>query len=409
MPRFHYKAVNPTGELLEGELQGRNQQAVIRRLQDLGHTPILVGEAAEGRGGWARAWLGRRRARMDLGRFTRDLANLLKAGIPLERALEMLAEITEEVATAELISRLLDRVRGGAGLAAAMEAEEGAFGRFYVNMVKAAEAGGALEDVLARLAEYLEKYQALRGNIKTALIYPGILVGVTVLSLIVLVTFVIPQFAALFEEMGKALPLPSRIVMAVGKFLQVYGWLVVASLSMFALYLRHLLAKPPFRYRWDRWLLRLPLVGDLIAKMETAIFARTLGTLLGGGVPLLAGLAIVKETVTNRVLAETLGSVAEEVQQGRGLAEPIARSGRFPRLAAHLVRVGEETGQLEAMLLQLAATCDGEVNRAVQRMLALLEPLLIIGLGLVIGSIILSILVAVLSVNELAFQPVGSR
>src|SRR5574340_668770 len=388
MPRFHYKAVNPTGELLEGELQGRNQQAVIRRLQDLGHTPILVGEAAEGRGGWARAWLGRRRARMDLGRFTRDLANLLKAGIPLERALEMLAEITEEVATAELISRLLDRVRGGAGLAAAMEAEEGAFGRFYVNMVKAAEAGGALEDVLARLAEYLEKYQALRGNIKTALIYPGILVGVTVLSLIVLVTFVIPQFAALFEEMGKARPLPSRIVMAVGKFLQVYGWLVVASLSMFALYLRHLLAKPPFRYRWDRWLLRL---------------------LLGGGVPLLAGLAIVKETVTNRVLAETLGSVAEEVQQGRGLAEPIARSGRFPRLAAHLVRVGEETGQLEAMLLQLAATCDGEVNRAVQRMLALLEPLLIIGLGLVIGSIILSILVAVLSVNELAFQPVGSR
>lgn len=401
MPWFRYKAVDPNGALLEGELQGRSEQAVIRQLQQLGHTPILVGEIGEARRG--RAWLGRRRGRMDLGRFTRDLANLLKAGIPLDRALEMLAEIAEEPATAEQLGRLLDRVRGGASLAEAMEAQEGLFSRFYLNMVKAAEAGGALEDVLARLAEYLERHRALKDGIKTALIYPGILVAVTLVSLIALVTFVIPQFAALFEEMGQALPLPSRIVMASGEFLRVYGWVLMVLLAALALLLRQLLAQPQFRYRWDLWSLRLPLVGNLIAKTETAILARTLGTLLGGGVPLLTALAIVKETVTNRVLAEVVGAVSEEVQQGRGLAEPIARSGRFPRLAAHLVRVGEETGQLEAMLLQLAAIYDGEVNRAVQRMLALLEPLLIIGLGLIVGFIILSILVAVLSVNELAF------
>ncbi|MGD8999181.1 MAG: type II secretion system F family protein [Granulosicoccaceae bacterium] len=403
MPRFRYKVVNSNGELLEGETQAGTQEAVIERLKELGHTPIRVDEFEATQQGFRRMWSRRHVAQKEVGRFTRDLVTLLRAGVPLERSLEMLAELSEERETTELLNRLLEDVRGGAALSDAMEAQHGVFNPFYVNMVRAAEAGGALEAVLGRLAEFIEQYNTLKSNVKTALIYPGILITITVLSLIVLMTYVVPQFSALFEEMGQELPLMTRIVIGTGEALQASWWIIVALLIAAWFYLRYLLARPAFRKQWDRWVLGLPLAGDLIVKIEVSVFARTLGTLLASGVPLLTALAIVKDTLTNHELREALGLVSESARRGQGLAGPIMQTGRFPKLAAHLIRVGEESGNLDTTLSRLAEIYDAEVRTTIQRILSLLEPVLIIGLGFIIGGIIMSILVAILSVNELAF------
>lgn len=403
MPRFRYKAVNSNGELLEGETQAGTQEAVIERLKELGHTPIHVDEYDATLHGFRSFWSRRHSAQKEVGHFTRDLVTLLRAGVPLERALEMLAELSEERATTELLNRLLEDVRGGAALSEAMEAQQGIFSPFYVNMIRAAEAGGALEAVLSRLAEFIEQYNTLKSNVKTALIYPGILVTITILSVIVLMTYVVPQFSALFEEMGQELPLLTRIVIGAGEALQASWWVIAALLIAGWFYLRYLLARPFFRKRWDRWVLGLPLAGDLIVKIEVSIFARTLATLLASGVPLLTALAIVKDTLGNYELREALVLVSESARQGKGLADPIMQTGRFPKLVAHLIRVGEESGNLDSTLSRLAEIYDDEVRTTIQRTLSLMEPVLIIGLGFIIGGIIMSILVAILSVNELAF------
>jgi general secretion pathway protein F len=300
------------------------------------------------------------------------------------------------------LERVQEKVRGGSSLADALEAQ-GAFSRFYLNMIRAGEAGGALEVVLKRLTEFLERSQALRETVTSALIYPIILLSVSALSVIILLTFVVPQFQQLFADAGRALPLATQIVIAVGDGFRHYWWVGAMLIVLLVAILRQQLSQPVSRARWDRWFLSLPLFGDFIAKVETARLSRTLGTLLGNGVSLLNALTIVRETLTNQVLATALGEVAEHVKTGRGLAEPLLEAGSFPKLAVQMIRVGEETGQLQEMLLQVADTYDGEVQTAVKRMLTLLEPALILGLGVIIAGIIMSILVAILSLNELAF------
>jgi general secretion pathway protein F len=280
---------------------------------------------------------------------------------------------------------------------------QSAFSRFYLNMIRAGEAGGALEVVLKRLTEFLERSQALRETVTSALIYPMILLTVSALSVIILLTFVVPQFQRLFADAGKALPLATQIVIAVGDGFRHYWWVGALLMVLAVVTLRRQFSQPESRARWDRWLLRLPLVGDLIAKVETARLSRTLGTLLGNGVSLLNALAIVRETLSNQVMATALGEVAEHVKAGRGLAEPLQDAESFPKLAVQMIRVGEETGQLQEMLIQIADTYDGEVQTAVKRLLTLLEPAMILGLGVIIAGIIMSILVAILSLNELAF------
>ncbi|MCC7221979.1 MAG: type II secretion system F family protein, partial [Candidatus Contendobacter sp.] len=222
-------------------------------------------------------------------------------------------------------------------------------------------------------------------------------------SVIILLTFVVPQFQRLFADSGKALPLATQIVIAAGDGFRYYWWVGAIVIALLVGVMRQQLSHPESRIRWDRWFLQLPLFGDLIAKVETARLARTLGTLLGNGVSLLNALTIVRETLSNQVLAVALSEVVEHVKTGRGLADPLQDAGGFPKLAVQMIRVGEETGQLQEMLLQVADAYDGEVQMAVKRLLALLEPALILGLGVIISGIIMSILVAILSLNELAF------
>jgi len=406
VPLFRYKAVAANGEVLEGALEAGSQSAAIERLQEMGHIPIQAQEAS------AATALGPTRskrlfARRGVGNeqvsiLTRELATLLRAGLPLDRAMEVLIGLADEAQLRAMLLRIRDEVRGGAPLSTALSRQSGTFSRLYVSMVRAGEAGGALGNVLLRLSEYMERSNELRATVVSALIYPIILVAVSLLSVMALLIFVVPQFTQMFEEAGKALPLATQIVVAAGNFLRDWWWALLVSAFGGTFLLRRWLENPAARLAWDGRLLRLPLAGDLIAKLEVARFARTLATLLGNGVPLLAALSIVKETLDNTALAAALDRVAAELKEGRGLGKPMLQQGLFPPLAVQMVMVGEETGRLEEMLLQVTEVYDKEVQRAVKRTLSLLEPALILGLAVIIAGIILSILVAILGVNELA-------
>jgi len=374
-------------------------------LQGMGLIPIRVEESVSS--GVSQANSGglfakNRISQDDVAVFTQEIATLLKAGLPLDRCLEILISLSASEPVRQLMSQLREDVRGGASLSTAMDARKGVFTRFYLNMIRAGEAGGALDVVLQRLTEFMERSKELRDTVKSALIYPAILVGVSVLSVAILLVWVVPQFSQMFEESGKALPLPTQVVIAAGDAVRHYWWaMVLVVVGVFSWFSRQMQV-PASRLRWDRRLLDLPLVGDLIGKLEVARFSRTLGTLIGNGVTLLAALSIVKETLSNTVMSQGLTEVAAQLKEGKGLGKPLLETGLFPKLAVHLVMVGEETGKLQEMLIRVADIYDREVQTAVKRLLALMEPVLILGLGLVIGGIIMSILVAILSVNDLA-------
>ena len=405
MPLYRYKAVAPAGDAQEGEMEGLGQSAVVERLQGMGLIPIRVEEAKPGAGA-ANAGKGLFRkaaiTQADIGVFTQEIATLLRAGLPLDRALGILIGLSANPQVLQLLTQVRNDVRGGAALSAAMEAQGGVFSRFYLNMIRAGEAGGALDVVLLRLSEFMERSKELRETVKSALIYPTILIGVAVLSVAVLLVWVVPQFTQMFKESGKALPLPTQIVIAAGAVVQHYWWaMILGGIAIYSWFSRQM-QQAGTRYRWDRRFLALPLVGDLVAKLEVARFARTLGTLIGNGVALLTALSITKDTLNNSVMAEGLATVAGQLKEGQGLGKPLMETGLFPKLAVHMVMVGEETGKLQEMLLRVADVYDREVQNAVKRLLALMEPVLILGLGLVIGGIIMSVLVAILSVNDLA-------
>jgi len=405
LPLYRYKAAAPTGEAQEGEMEGLGQSAVVERLQGMGLIPIRVEEAtaSAGAGNAGKSLFRKHRiSQADIGVFTQEIATLLRAGLPLDRAMGILIGLSANPQVLQLLTQVRNDVRGGASLSAAMEAQTGVFSRFYLNMIRAGEAGGALDVVLQRLSEFMERSKELRETVKSALIYPTILVGVAVLSVAVLLVWVVPQFTQMFEESGKALPLPTQIVIAAGDTVQHYWWaLILGAIGIYSWFLRQL-QQAGTRYKWDKRFLALPLVGDLVAKLEVARFARTLGTLIGNGVTLLTALSIAKETLNNTVMAGGLGAVATQLKEGQGLGKPLMETGLFPKLAVHMVMVGEETGKLQEMLIRIADIYDREVQNAVKRMLALMEPVLILGLGLVIGGIIMSVLVAILSVNDLA-------
>jgi len=403
MPLFQYKAADAQGSILEGEMEARAPDSVAEHLQAQGFMPIHIEEAMAGSGGGWLGGFGRARVSQDeIAMMTREISTLLRAGLPLDRALEIVINLSANDDVAEILDEVRQDVRGGSSLYAAMEAQKGVFSRFYLNMIRAGEAGGALEVVMVRLTEFMERAKELRETVKSALVYPAILVMVAVVSVIVLLIFVVPQFSQMFEESGKALPVPTQIVIGAGEFFQAWWWaLIGGSLVLYVLFKRQM-ANPDSRYRWDELLLALPLIGDLVAKIEMARFSRTLGTLLDNGVSLLSALSIVKETLSNSVMAERIDEVSIKLREGKGLGAPLMEAEVFPRLGVHMVMVGEETGRLSEMLIQVADVFDREVQTAVKRTLSLLEPALILGLGLVIGAIIMSILVAILSVNELA-------
>ena len=409
MPLYSYRAVSAAGDVSSGELEAANESEIVDRLRDQGLLPMQIaqslGRAVTGeptsrpaRQSW---FAPRRVTRENVLAITRELATLLRAGLTLDRSLELLISLATSLPVAVMLQGIRDEVRGGKALSQALDARRDIFSRFYVNIVRAGEAGGALGTVLQRLAETMERNKELRESVRSALIYPTILVFVAVASVMILLVFVVPQFETTFAQAGKALPIPTQVVIAVGTFLRNWWWAVIPAVLLAFGGFRRRGRIPAVRRARDARLLRTPLLGDLIAKVEIARFARTLSTLLANGVTLLAGLAIVKETIGNVVLANGLDGVIAQLREGKGFGKPMAETGLYPRLASQMILVGEESGRLEEMLGRVADVYDREVATAIKRFLAVLEPVLILGLAVMVGGIVFSILLGVMGMSEL--------
>ena len=405
VPNYFYRAVTRDGEADEGQMFGDSAAAVITRLQESGRIPISAEEVREG--GRRRVRRSRRRmfrrasGRADIAAFTQSLASLVSSSIPLDRALQIMLDAESDPATHKLVGDVQASVRGGNSLSTALEEQGGIFSRFHISMIRAAEAGGMLGDGLSRLTSYLERARMLRDKVRSALIYPSILAAVAGLSVIILLVYVVPQFRPIFEEMGSALPLPTRVTLAISDFFAAWGWLVAAALVLAIVAVRKLWTRADFRRRVDGMLLRLNRVGTLIQAIETARFSRSLGTLLQNGVPLLTGLPIARDTMMNSEMANAVSDATEDLREGGDLSRALQKAGVFPSLAIQMLMVGEESGTVDKMMLRMSDTFDREVETSIQRLLMLLEPALIVGLGIVIAGIIMSVLVGIISINEL--------
>lgn len=402
MPAFRYKAVAPSGEVLQGQMEADSLEDVVARLQDQGNLPLeAVSADAAGAVGLANLFRSSGVSQDEVAQFTQQLATLLGAGLPLDRALQIQVDLGEKERFRRLVQRIRDDVRGGTSLSESLDRQHGVFSRLYINMVRAGEVGGTLDQTLSRLGEYLERSKDLKSSIVSALIYPCILLVLAGAALVFLLLFVIPRFTPIFEELGGDLPLLTQIVLALANALR-YGWWAIA-LGAFGVfyYFRQQFAQPTSRLAWDARLLRVKGLGDLLAKIDTARLARTTGTLLKNGVPLLGSLAIARNVLTNTVLAQRVEEASKEVKTGGRLAHSLSEGGLFPRLALQMVSVGEETGQLDNMLLKVADTYDREVRVAIDRMMSALVPVVTIILAAFIAMIVLSMVMAIMSMNEL--------
>ena len=407
MAFFQYRAADQGGKVVEGVMEADAERSVVLRLREMGCVPLRIALPSERAIGVSRQqkplFVRRKVSQQQLLQFTRELGALLAAGLPLDRSLSILAGLVEGGELSKVVRALVEAVRAGKSLAVSMGEHPEVFPKIYVNMIRAGEAGGILEGVLRYLTDYMESTLALKEDIKSALIYPMILAAAAGLSLTVLFVFVIPKFAVIFRDNNKALPQITKIVIGFSQFLEQYGWIALAVICVAVIGAILYVKSPEGRSEWDRLSLRTWLLGDLLRKFETARFSRTLSALLKGGVPLLEALGTVQGVVGNRLLARAIGQVQLRVREGKGMARPLSDSGLFPPLALNMIAVGEETGKLEGMLTEVASYYDQEVKRSTKRLTALLEPALILAMGLIIGFVVISMLLAIFSINDLPF------
>lgn len=408
MAQFQYRATDYQGKIVEGAMEAGEERSVVLRLQERGLIPLKIGAggavAAPSRMPIALPAIGARRKKVrnkDVLVFTQELSTLLAAGMPLDRSLTTLAELAPGDLK-RITTEVLNSVRGGTSLAEGLAQHPKAFQPLYINMVKAGEVGGVLDEVLARLVDYLRNVQELRDEVRSAMTYPILLTGVGAVSIAVLLIFVLPKFATMFSDLGQALPLSTRMMLGISDaFTSV--WTLPAFIAVvgggFGFF--RWVSTGKRRYGLDAFKLRMPIVGYLMRRMEVARFARTLGTLLRSGVPVLQALDIVREVASNQVIARAVAEVQDGVREGAGMAGPLGRSGAFPPLALQMIAVGEDTGKLDEMLLSTADYFDREVRNEVTRLTSLLEPVMILVMGLVVGFMVISMLMAVFSINDI--------
>jgi len=406
MPTFRYKAARSDGQVDEGRIEAQDRDSVARTLQRQGKIPIQIDSTIPeviAAPPAARLWRARATGNADIDLFTLELATLLRAGLPLGQALDTLTGLADNPAMAKVASDVNTAVRGGKPLSTALEQADRGFDRFYCNMVRAGESSGALDIALERLSEFRTNRREMRQALISALLYPSILLALALIAVAVLLAFVVPQFTQLFAEAGRELPLLTRIVAGAGELVTGWWWLMLLTLAGVIWWLRRDWADPAGRARWDARLLRMPLIGPLTRKLQTARFSRTLATLLASGTHLLPALDISREIVGNAVMAQALGHVARRVREGEGLAKPLAEAAILPTLATQLIRLGETSGRLEQLLAQVADIYERDVQSTLKRLLTLAEPVIIITIALLVTVIILSVVLMILESNNLAF------
>ena len=400
MPVFIYRAADRRGQTVDGVMEAADARAVVERLHREAYFPIRDAPHGE-RTGWLRLGGAGRVGQQDLLTFTQQLATLFEAGLPLDRALAIL----EELASARLkplVSDLLHSVRGGSSLSDALAKHHPhPFSRLYINMVRAGEKGGVLEVSLRRLAEFLEARAQFRDAIVSALAYPLVITTVGAGAIVFLMTFVIPRFATIFADMGQTIPWPTQMLLWISAAVQSYWWVGVVVILAGVMLWRTWTGTPEGRLQWDHTMLTLPIAGRLTMKIETARFARTLGTMLKSGVPVLGAMTVVGDMMSNLAVGRAVERVADGVKRGGTLAAGMSEHGRFPPFAMHMVRVGEETGRLEDMLLKVADTFESEVRTDLKRVISLLEPAIILAMGVVVAFIVVAMLLAIFSINEI--------
>ena len=405
MPVFTYRAADRRGQTVDGVMEAPDARAVVERLHREAFYPIRVEPHAERRrlslSGLSLTPSRGVRPR-ELLAFTQQLATLFEAGLALDRALTILEELAPTPRLKTIVTDLVHGVRGGSSLSdALMRHHPRPFSRLYVNMVRAGEKGGVLEVTLRRLAEFLEARAAFRDAIMSALAYPIVITAVGAGAIVFLLTFVIPRFATIFSDLGQTIPLPTQILLSVSMTARQYWWVAPPIVLGVVLVWRVWTSTAEGRLAWDQWLLRMPIVGPLVMKVETARFTRTLGTMLRSGVPVLGAMAVVGDMMNNQAIAGAVTRISQDVKRGGTIAVSMREHAPFPRLAVHMVRVGEETGRLEEMLLKVADTFEADVRTDLKRVIGLLEPIIILGMGVLVAFIVVAMLLAIFSINEL--------
>ncbi len=401
MPNFTYEALDLKGQRIQGTEEAEDQQQLVAKLVSRGLQPVSIKKV---RG--LRAFFEQPRQHLDQDSvlyFTGELADLLEAGVPLERALGIIADSADKESVKAVLTEIRQKIQAGQGLSEALASYPKSFSRLYVNMVRVGELGGVLPEVLRRLDEFMERSREVRKFIITSSIYPSILAAVGLISIVILVTFVVPKFAQIFEDLDQEMPLVTKIIVGISLFLQNWWWAIFITVLFCVIGAWSYLRTPEGKKWWDRTVLRLPLAGPMVRRIELGRLSRTLGTLIESGVPILKGISLSKEVVSNSLIKQAVDELYVGVRQGKSMSQLMKKTGVFPSLMVHLVAIGEETGAMGPMLLKVADDLEEKVRHDTKVFLSLVEPVTIVFMGILIGGIILSMLMAIFGINDVGF------
>ena len=398
MPTYSYSSTTREGAIVEGIIEAQDDKSALTILKNSGVIPLKIKLQKNGFGAEKFSF---KSAKNEVQTFTTELYALLGAGLPIDRSLNILAEITENKKMKDIIFLILKSIREGSTFSDALEKHPRIFSSLYVNMVRAGEAGGALEVIMEKLIDFLESSKELKDHIFSALIYPAILVITGIISIMVLVIYVLPKYSAIFRDLGTELPLPTQILMAFSNLISAAWWIIIVIIAASSVAFRNYLKTDQGKYNWDS--LKIKIMGDVILKLETARFCRTLGALLRSGVPLLKAVKNAKDIIGNYVISSALNKISTGIKEGQGIARPLSDAQIFPHLALSMIKVGEETGQLDTMLLKIADTYEKSLKVSVKKFVVFLEPVLILGMGLLTGFIVMSMLMAIFSITDIPF------
>ncbi|MGR3317100.1 MAG: type II secretion system F family protein [Candidatus Anammoxibacter sp.] len=398
MSTYKYRVLTKSREIIEGKKDAVSEKDLITEFRNSGHVVLSIQQTGEE---FTNILPFKRSMHRSFNFFTQELATLLENGIPMDKSISILSSTQEKPVIRSVLDDILKSVKSGRSLAESLSKHPRAFANINVHMVHAGEEGGVLPQVLEKLGKYQERMDKARNEIISAMVYPALLLVVGIMSIIALVTFVIPKFAEVFDGMGMALPLSTRILMELSHLFISYGWIILVVIFLTIFSYKKAMKNPAFAEKVDRAKLKIPLVGAVLWKMEIARFARTLGTLMENGVAMLKAIDIVRKVLSNSYLSNVLDNVKLVVKEGGGLTAPLDKEGFLPGYAKHLLTVGEETGNLDRMLLKVADNLDQEIEQMIKRIVTLVEPGMILFMGGMIGTIVVSMLTAIMSISDI--------